>query len=348
MSKDLKLAVVGTGIFATDMHLPTINKISNLKAVGCYNRTKAKAETFADKAGIAKDKIYDSLEEVFQDESIDFVDTLLPVQYNLDAVKLAVKYNKPMIFEKPIAANLEQAKEIVKISEQSDLPIGVLENWSFLSSIEKIKKDYLPKIGKVVSFTYNSTGPWISDNKYLETTWRQKPQHIGGFLSDGGVHQLALLTGLLGDVESISALTQQLRESSGTDDILFSTMKLKSGAIGTFSYGSAFGAAEKAQSLIIYGLEGSIVYNFSKSLPKPKVTLKTGSANPAEFETTEFELEEVDTMVEEFKNFSDALIKNDKKLVRVPPAVAFHHLAIVAAALESSAKNGDSVKIEQP
>ena len=80
----------------------------------------------------------------------------------------------------------------------------------------------------------------------MATGWRLKPEHIGGFLSDGGVHQLALLTEVLGDVESVSGLTQQLKEQSGTDDVLFSTLKTAKGAIGTFTYGSAFGATDKS------------------------------------------------------------------------------------------------------
>ena len=112
---ELKFAVVGTGIFATDTHLPTINKIPYLKPVSCYNRTKSKAETFAEKANIDSSKIYDTLEEAFKDDNNDFVDALLPVQFNLQAVELAVKYNKPLALEKPVAANLVHDKQIVKL-----------------------------------------------------------------------------------------------------------------------------------------------------------------------------------------------------------------------------------------
>lgn len=346
-NKNLKFAVVGTGIFATDRHLPTVEKIPNLTPAACYNRTKAKAEAFAAKAKIDPSQIYESLEDIIKTDSVDFVDALLPVQYNLDAIKLAIKHNKPICLEKPIAANMAQAKEIVQLSNSTDLPISILENWSYLKAIEVLKKEVLPKIGDIISYTYRSTGAWNEDNKYLATSWRQNPEHIGGFLSDGGVHQLALLTDVLGEVESVSGLTKQVREESGTDDILFSTLKMKSGVIGTFTYGSSFGATDKSSTFIIFGTNGSVEYNFSPSLSKPTITYQTGASSQKASEKIVIEVDENDTFVEEFTNFAEAVSKNDKSLVHVPASKAYHHLAIVAAALDSSAKNGDSVKVEQ-
>ncbi|KAK6463915.1 hypothetical protein DFJ63DRAFT_311214 [Scheffersomyces coipomensis] len=341
----LNIAVVGTGIFATDAHLPAIQNIPNLKVTAAYNRTKAKAEVFAKKSGAAK--VYDSLEEVFEDKDVDFVDALLPVQYNLDAVKLAVKHNKPIAFEKPIAANLTQAKEIVKISESTDLPILVLENFTYLKALTVIK-DIIPKIGEVLSFTYRYTGPFNATNKYMSTPWRMSPEHVGGYLSDGGVHQLAVLTEVLGPVESVSALTKQVRELSGADDILFSTFKLKSGVIGTFTYGSAFGATDKTSTFTIYGTDGSIDYNFSPSLTNPTITYQTGSSNADLSEKTVIEIEENATIEEEFKNIAASVASKDKSVLNVPPRKAFHHFAIVVAAIESSKKNGTSVTVETP
>lgn len=222
------------------------------------------------------------------------------------------------------------------------MPIFILENWSFRSTIKLIRDELLPKIGEVVGFTYNGTGPYAA-HKYINTGWRVKPVHIGGYLSDGGVHQLALLTGVLGDVESISALTRQIRETSGTVDTLFSTLKLDSGAIGTFTYGSQFGATKKNTFFTIFGTDGSITYDFSPNLPKPTVTYQTLSAP----EPTVIEIDEIDTFVAEFENVIETVRSGKKEGVHVKPAEAFHHLAVIAAALESAEHNGTSVKVEK-
>lgn len=342
----VNVGIIGTGIFATDVHLPTIQSIDNLTPYAAYNRTKSKAEDFAKKAGISESQVFDSVDALLKDPKVDFVDALLPVQTNLEMIKAAIAHNKPIAVEKPIAANMEQARDIVALSRETDLPIGILEQWSFLHAIEEVKK-ILPKIGEVVSFTYNATGSWNADNKYLATSWRQNPQHIGGFLSDGGVHQLALLTEILGHVDTVSGLTKQVRKESGTDDIVYATFKLLSGVIGTFTYGSAFGATDKNTHLTILGTEGSLVYDFSPSLKKPTITYQTGANSGEASAKIVVEVDEVATVKEEFKNFVAAVAAKDKSMVRVPPVKAFHHLAIVAAALESSKQGGSAVKVEQ-
>lgn len=350
MSEVLNVGIVGTGIFAKERHLPSYQELSEkFKVVAAFNRTKSKAEEFAKLAGIANDKVYDNLDEILNDESVSYIDALLPVQFNADIVQKCIAAGKPIIMEKPIAATMEQARQIVKLSDSTELPVGVAENWLYLSCTDVVKS-HLAEIGPIEAFTYNSTGPFVLHNKYLSTTWRQHPEHIGGFLSDGGVHQLALLTDILGEIESVSALTKQVRKQSGTDDIVFSTLKLRdSSVIGTFTYGSAFGSCEKSVFLKIYGLNGSILLNVSNK-KNPYVEVTVGGSAEADAKTSRFEISQEDSfgVNSEFLNFREAVLNKEKHLLKSTPRKAFHHLACVAAFLKSSSENGNNVPVEQP
>ncbi|AEY99225.1 FAGR403Wp [Eremothecium gossypii FDAG1] len=349
MSSALNIGVVGTGIFAKDTHLPVLASLQDqFRVLAAHNRTKAKAEAFAQEAGISEDKIYDTLDELLADKDVAVIDALVPVQSNVEIVRKAVAAGKPIIIEKPVAATLEQAREVVKIAEATDLPVAIAENWLFLEAGTAVKQK-LADIGEVVGFTYNSTGAFLKNNKYLATKWRQRPEHIGGFLSDGGVHQLALLTDVLGQVESVSALAKQVREASGAEDIVFSTLKMKSGAIGTFTYGSAFGSTDKWVFMKIYGTKGSILLDISQ---KQDVTMKVVRGEYADeisgSETVELQQEQTFGVRGEFMNFHEAVAKKDKSLIRGTPRAAFHHLACVAAFLDSSAQGGNHVKVQEP
>ncbi|GMM34976.1 hypothetical protein DASC09_023010 [Saccharomycopsis crataegensis] len=346
--KVLNIGVIGTGIFATGTHLPNLQKIpQQFKVVACSNRTKSKAETFATKANISSDKIYESYDDLINDKDVDVIDALLPVENNAMIVEKAIKAGKAIAIEKPIANNLENAKKLVQLAQNTSVPVLVLENWLYHTATEVIKPK-LKEIGTIIGFNFKSTGPFYAENKYLKTSWRAKPNHIGGYLSDGGVHQLAYLVELLGEAETISAHTTQVREQSGTDDVWFSTLKMKSGAIGTFTYGSAFGAVDKSRQFVIYGDKGSVVFDFSPANPKPFVKCSYGVTGE-NIKTETIEIEEKDStngIVSEFKNFHEATVSNDKSLLKCKPTIAFHHLAIVDAALKSSANGGSSVKVE--
>ncbi|CCD24829.1 uncharacterized protein NDAI_0E00130 [Naumovozyma dairenensis CBS 421] len=348
MAPVLNVGIVGTGIFARDRHLPSYQEYPNdFKVVAAFNRTKSKAQEFAKIAGIPDDKVYDNLDEIMNDKNVSFIDALLPAQFNLSAVKKAIEVNKPILLEKPIAATMAQAREIVQLSDASDLPIAIAENWLYLTCI-KLALKQLERIGPIVAFTHNSTGPFVSTNKYLATSWRQNPEHIGGFLSDGGVHQLALVTALLGEFESVSALTKQVRPESGADDIVFSTVKMRdNNVIGSFTYGSAFGATEKSVFLKIYGKNGTVTVELSdKTQPLVKVRIGDSIENAGKEEIFQVEKDESFGVNPEFLNFHEAVSKNDKSLIKSSPRATFHHLACVAAFLESSANNGKNVSVE--
>lgn len=326
--------------------MPNLQKLpESFKVVAASNRTKSKAEAFATKAGIST--IYESVDDLINDKNVQVIDALLPVENNLTIIEKALKAGKPIAIEKPIADNIENARKIVELTRKSDVPVLILENWLYHNALNVVKPK-LKQIGKIVGFNFTATGPFYTNNKFLGTSWRAKPKHIGGYLSDGGVHQLAYVVDLLGEVDNISAHTTQVREESGTDDVWFSTLKLKSGAIGTFTYGSAFGAVDKSRKFVIYGDAGSIDFDFSPGNSKPfiKVSLGTTGENK-KVETIEIdETDKSGGILTEFANFHEAVVKGDKSLLKGKPEVAFLHLAIVDAALKSSAKGGDAVKVE--
>ncbi|KAF6014493.1 hypothetical protein HII13_000838 [Brettanomyces bruxellensis] len=342
-----KVCVVGTGIFATDAHLPALKASKYFTPYSCFNRTKEKAEVFVKNADIKI--IYDDMEDAFKDPEVNLVDALLPVQFNLSAVKLAVKYKKNICVEKPIAADLEQAAQIVKLSKENpDLIIAVNEHWCYFKAVDALK-EAVSKIGNVYSFTYSSTGQFNFANKYLSTSWRRQPKHIGGFLSDGGVHQLALLTGVLGQIRKVNAHTKRVRELSGTDDILYSLVEMESGVIGTFTYGSAFGNTDKSCIFKILGDNGSVFLDFSPKHPE-KLTLRVGGLT-AETKSYEMDIpieDEYRTPSKEFDVLGEAIKTGDKSGIIATPEVAFHHLAIIDAALKSSSKGGDTVVVAKP
>jgi UDP-N-acetyl-2-amino-2-deoxyglucuronate dehydrogenase len=57
-----------------------------------------------------------------------------------------------------------------------------------------------------------------------------------GYLSDGGVHNLAHIVGVLGEIQSVSSFASQTHAIHGAEDTLVSAVRMKSGAIGTINF----------------------------------------------------------------------------------------------------------------
>jgi predicted dehydrogenase len=283
--------------------------------------------------------VFDDIDGLMNDPEIDAIDALVPVQFNKSVIEKAIAVGKPISIEKPISSNIEDAREIVKLANSTALPVLVLENFVYHNSVTLLKAQ-LPKIGNTVTFMYQSTGPYAV-SKYHATTWRQKPEHVGGYLSDGGVHHIAVLTEVLGEVESVSGRTTQLREVSGDVDTLNSLFHMKSGSFGTFIYGSYFGNTEKIVKFTIFGTKGSIVYEF-KAGSNATILVRQGDSSESAIasETFTVEPDQINGVTNEFANFAEAIKAKDKNLLKVKPETAFHHFAVIAAAVESAEKGG--------
>ncbi|CAB4255207.1 similar to Saccharomyces cerevisiae YMR315W Protein with NADP(H) oxidoreductase activity [Maudiozyma barnettii] len=346
-SLPLNVGIVGTGIFARDDHLPAYQKNpEHFKVTAVFNRTRAKALEFAKLALVPGEKVYSTLDEIMNDPQIDYIDALLPVQFNVQTLQKAIEYKKPIIIEKPIAATMEQAREFVKIAETTDIPVAIAENWLSLSVVQEAKR-HISRIGKVIGFSHNFTGPNSKGGKYKATSWRQHAEHLGGSLSDGGVHQIAILTDLLGEFDSVSAFTTKVDTNDEMPDAVFAVIKLQSGAVGNYTYGTRFGATKKAIYLKVYGQDGSVLLELNNR-DEPVIRVNIGDSKESASEEEVYAVKQDNTygVGAEMLNFYEAVTKKDKTLIRATPRIAFHHLACINAFLKSSNENGNNVKVE--
>jgi len=148
--------------------------------------------------------------------------------------KAALAKGKHVIMEKPIAHNLEDGQKIVELAKEYPKQVFMIaENYAYKDSISAAAEIISCKInfqtcmeftnphpagllGDVVTFSLVVVRQFDSvNNPYLATSWRQKPSHVGGYLSDGGVHWSAMLVATLGPVASVGALSRQIEAMNG-------------------------------------------------------------------------------------------------------------------------------------
>lgn len=82
---------------------------------------------------------------------------------------------------------------------------------------------------------YNSTRPYNPNSPYHQTAWRQNPEHVGGYLSDGGVHDMAHLVPILGKFASVTGFATKRHKIHAVQDTLAFAVQLENNVVGTMN-----------------------------------------------------------------------------------------------------------------
>ncbi|ORZ05455.1 hypothetical protein BCR42DRAFT_361808 [Absidia repens] len=328
-TQPIKVGIVGTGIFAY-RHLRAYLAVGQDKfqIVACANRSLEKAEKFAKEAGIPASSIYTDPKQLIADPNVELVDALLPVQFNKEIIEAAIAAGKHILFEKPIAANLKDARDIVLAARQSKSVVAIAENWSYHPKVQAVGEFVRNGgIGEIINFTYDSARPYNPNSPYHGTQWRQNPEHPGGYLSDGCVHDMGHLVPILGRFDAVSAFTTKTHKIHVVEDTLATTIRLVTGGVGVANF-TFCSAGVKQMRLEVHGTKGTL-----RLVNDTQVELLDVEGKPQDVSTFDRPgaLEDVEG---ELDNLYQA-IRQDAPL-GVTVDEGYHHLAFVVAALEAA------------
>lgn len=138
----INVALVGTGGFATGMHLPNMQKLKdmyNLHAV--MNRTGHKAKIVASKYNAAYSTT--NFDDILNDENIDLVFICTRHDSHAELTLKALKAGKNVFVEKPLAVNQEELNAIKEFYENDAINKPLLMvgfNRRFSTYANEIKK----------------------------------------------------------------------------------------------------------------------------------------------------------------------------------------------------------------
>ncbi len=244
MPKPVRLALVGAGIFARDAHLPALlRQRDQFELVAVYSRTAANAEALA-QAVPTPPHIYTDLTALWADPTIEAVDIVLPIGVMPAVVAQALTSGKHVISEKPIAPDVATAQQLIDIHARQPGQVWmVAENWryetAFVQAAALVQRG---EIGRPVTCHLAVYAPVTPASKYYHSAWRRAGAFAGGPLLDGGVHHIAALRLIVGDIAAVGAMTAQVAPDAAQADTLSATLHFANGAVGTYLVSYAVGA----------------------------------------------------------------------------------------------------------
>jgi predicted dehydrogenase len=276
-----------------------------------------------------------SLDEVAQDPGVDLVDLTLPIDVMPDAIKLFLAAGKHVISEKPCAPSVATGMELMELHARLERPVlwAVAENWRFKKTT-KIVEDIVASgaLGEIrfADFTY------LSFQKPDNLRWRGSPGYAGGYMLDSGVHFIALVRKIVGEIEEVSASVSQRVPYLPPADSVTAIISFGSGAEGAYRLSFAAPSTAGDQGLRLTGAKGTLLAGFHRFSPRDFrhnwIRVQTGGTR--RFIPVMDDLFVPGGVYDTLSHCIDA-VQHGAPLVS-SPAQALRDVAVVEAMLESS------------
>lgn len=328
--KPIRLALLGAGIFARDAHLPSLRKLRDrFEIVAVYSRTAATAQTLAAEIGPTV-QIYTDLAELLLSPEIDAVDVVLPIPVMPPMVAQALASGKHVISEKPLAPNVVTCRQLLSCYQREQQVWMVAENWRYESAY--VKAAELVKsgaIGQPVTCHMALYLPMPVNSKYFNTLWRRTGEFSGGALLDGGVHHIAALRLVVGEITTVAALTAHASTNYASADTLSATLDFANGAVGSYLVTYATGAPWPGY-LHVVGDKGAL------RVQRGEIELTQGT------QTEVLKCEKFDGVEKELAAFAAAILDGQPHINT--PEEGLQDVAVIEAMLRS-AKSGMQVAV---
>lgn len=258
MGRPVRIALIGAGAFVRKAHAPSLLELGDtVQIAAVYSRTQASAETVAESIPYDVD-IFTDIGMLLADESIEAVDIVLPIPMLPEVVSQALAAGKHVFSEKPIAQTVAEAQALIAACR----PLGdrvwmVGENWRYEEAFQiAARAVQAGRIGQPLFCDLSLQLPIKAD--YMGSTWRNSGEVPGGYLLDGGVHHVAGLRVLLGEIESVCSLTTAHREDLPPADTMSAALRFSNGVVGTYLITYAVGSSLGTDAVHVGGSEGSL------------------------------------------------------------------------------------------
>ncbi len=323
----VRLALIGAGTFARKAHVPALVALSDrFQVVAVCSRTRSSAEELA---ALLPEPVAlcTELPSLLARDDLDAVDMVLPIPAMPQAVAQALEAGKHVISEKPIAPSVAEGRRLLAIHHRHpDRVWMVAENVRYEASYtwagQRIREG---AIGVPWTVDFAVQAPVEPGSPYHRTLWRRSEEVPGGFLLDGGVHHVAALRQVVGEIRGVMAQVASHRPDLPPADTLAAVLHFANGAIGTYTVTYGAGSPLHDNAIHVVGSRGAL------RVTAQEVRLVRGE--PAQAQERAFEPQPY-SVQRELAAFADAI--QHGRAIRNTPEEALQDLAVVEAMLESA------------
>ena len=269
-------------------------------------------------------------------ETADAVVVASPNAHHAEHALRAIEHRRPVLVEKPLAADAEDARRIVDAADAAGVQCGAAMNLRFHPGLLYLKhlidRDVLGPVRLAQASFGFDLRLWRPGTDYRES-YSARADLGGGIVLDA-IHELDYLVWLLGPVASVSAQVAKISDLEvDVEDAAVAALRFESGALGSVDLN--FFEPAYRRSCVVVGTEAAARWDWSREAVEV-----TRHGAPSHIEVTRCDID--DTYRDEIVDFLDAVEEG-----RPPRTPARDALAAVevATAIAQSASSGSRVNL---
>lgn len=201
---------------------------------------------------------FTDMDEMMQTDGIGAVAVLTESGLHAEHVIRLAPHGKHVIVEKPMALTLTDADRMVQACDEAGVKLFVVKQNRFNVPVAKLREALdAGRFGKLVLGAVRVR--WCRPQHYYDQDpWRGTWAMDGGVLTNQASHHVDLLEWMLGEVESVFAMSTTALVDIETEDTAVVVLRFANGALGTIEATTATRPTDLEGSLSILGEGGSV------------------------------------------------------------------------------------------
>lgn len=279
--KRIRLGMVGGG---RDAFIGAVHRIASRiddkfeLVSGCFSSTPEKSKLSGQDLGLNPARVYDDYVEMAKRESrlkngCEAVSIVVPNHMHYPVAREFLKRGIHVICDKPLTAQLSDARKMLKAAESSDALFVLTHNYTGYPMVRQAREMVASgELGNIRLVQVEYPQDWLtteeegSGNKQAE--WRTDPERAGagGCIGDIGTHAFNLASFVSGlKLSELCADMQSFVNGRRVDDNAHVMMRFEGGARGMLWCSQVAPGNENALRLRVYGDKGGL--NWSQEDP---------------------------------------------------------------------------------
>jgi len=282
---EINWGIIGCGNVTELKSGPAFNKVEHSNLIAVMRRNTILAEDYARRHKVPK--FYSNADDLINDSEVNAVYVATPPDTHAFYAIQAMKAGKPVYVEKPMARTFAECQEMIRVSEETGMPIYVAYYRRSLPAFLKVKELIKAgSIGKPLAVNVRLHWALGDRDKFPEKqTWHVKPEISGaGHFYDLASHQFDFLDFVLGKVTEVHGIATNVAGYYEPEDTVSAVFSFESGVKGTGSWSFVADKQAEEDSIEITGTNGSIQFPcFDKGdviLKADGITTKLSFVNP--------------------------------------------------------------------